>query len=388
MLIYANFEQLDLDNLDTQLREKLLSLHCNNELIYKSIYSQDIEKVKELSALGFPINWKTALTKFHPDEKFILENFNAPPNSNSSDCTDDLSISFDNEYRCFNSAFYNNKYMEFNSELVDVLASFYFQRDEFYGFKFFYFTTSRDKKLTKAYIKDILDKTDVYPDFFNGLLFNIDSNLFEIFVELKKIKELKNLLNIFRHPPYRYLVLNENSYIKAFDLYIDEIIGQKLDRKYIKNVVNYNRKAAINEVFNWIYIPKKLNSYIYEKYESLTGVERLFTPVAVAYSEITRLDFFFDIEWELMADSFKQKYPKQKDLSKGNKIRKRNFLERAEKDFKEVFDSFCKSHNCQYVFEQSELLGIPRKYYPELYQKYKLENMLHVKDKNEKVKKI
>lgn len=32
MLIYANFEQLNLEKLDTQLREKLLSLHCNNEL--------------------------------------------------------------------------------------------------------------------------------------------------------------------------------------------------------------------------------------------------------------------------------------------------------------------------------------------------------------------
>lgn len=111
-----------------------------------------------MSELGFPINWKTALTKFNTDEQFILKNFNAPPDTDSSDCTDDLGISFDNKYRYFDSAFYNNNYTQFNSELIDVLASFYFQRDEFYDFKFFYFNNSKDKILTKNYIRDILCK--------------------------------------------------------------------------------------------------------------------------------------------------------------------------------------------------------------------------------------
>jgi hypothetical protein len=162
MLIYADFDQLNLDQLDTHIREKILLLHSNNELIYKSIYAQDIEKVRELLTQGFPMDWKTALKQFNADEQFVLETFNAPENPNSSDCTDDLGICFDGRYRGFESVFYKKNHLEFSRELVDILAHFYFQRDGFTEFKFFYFATAQDKELTRSYIKKTLENSD-YP---------------------------------------------------------------------------------------------------------------------------------------------------------------------------------------------------------------------------------
>jgi hypothetical protein len=219
-------------------------------------------------------------------------------------------------------------------------------------------------------------------------LFNIDNTFFDIFVELKQDKKLKSLLDIFRRPSYSYLVLNEAVYKHAFDLYIDEIIEQTMQRKDVKNVPTYTRTHAVNEVFRRVYVNDNIKGCIYNKYQSLTGVKNLFTPVAIAYSEIVAIDVFFELEWERMNDGFKKKYPKEKTISKGNKIRRKNFLERYEKEFKKVFDNFCQSHNWHYAAEQSQLLGIPKKYCPELYYKYKLENLLTPKDSNETVQKI
>lgn len=393
-IFYANFDELDLNNLDSVLRDKLLFLHGNNELFYKSVNQEDIEKLKEQLNAGFPISWKEVLKQFSDEDKEVLNNFIAPSIPNDTDlCTDDLGICFDNNFGNFGNVFLKKEKIDFNRKIIELLASFYFQRgilksDGFDSFKFLYFATAIDKGLAQKYIENVLDKTDFYFNYFNGLLFNKDDYFFDLFIDLKKEKSLKDLSYIFGRPMHRYLPLNEKSYKKALDVYIDEVIDSKMKSWFTKNVPSYTNLHAINELFKDIYVTDGCKDYVYKKYEKFTGINSLFAQVAISYSEIKRLDIFFELEWEKMPEHFKEKYPKKKILSKGNESRKRNFLERCEKDFKKVFDEFCEVNDWQTVAEQCQSVGIPQKYYPEIYYKNKLENVLNDKENSETVRKI
>ena len=379
MLIYANFEHLDLNQLNSSIKEKILSLHNSNEELYKAIEQEDLSVTKHYLDLGFPINWKNALELFSPDEQIILDNFIPPAIPNSSDCTDDMGICFNNYYTNFELSLYHKKLTSVNYDMVELIASYFFKNKDFKYFNFFYFSTAKNKKLVQQYIQIKLKNSINYPSEFNGLLCNPDPHFFDLFVELKKDIEVKSIGYIFKKYQYDYLKPNEISYKKAFDIYLDEIINEKISSHSVQNLSKYTINDAINETFYSIYVPENLKEHIFSKYEELTGVDKHFTPVALAWYGIVKLDIYFEIEWESMSQDFKNKYPKQRTLSKGNLQRKKTFLDRENKQFRKVFDNFCEKYDLKYVVMQAKKLGIPTEYYSEVYQKVKLERILLLK---------
>lgn len=378
MLFYANFEDLDLSQLDSYLREKIVSLHFGNEKFYEAIKQENLSILKEYLELGYPLSWKEALKLFTPDEAIALNGFIPPDIPNNSDCTDDMGICFDNHHRDFDNIFYRGKIIDFNHEMVELLASYFFKNKKFRAFNFFYLATAKDKELAKQYIENKLKNSSEYPLEFNGLLFNPDSEFFDFFMDFKKEINLKKLVYIFEKPQYSNIKnnVNEIAFKKAFDVFIDELIDEKLNTPKVKNVAKYSKTHAVNEIFSSVWAPENLKNHIYSKYEKITGVDSSFTPVALAWSEVVRIDVYFELEWEGMPKSFKDKYPRKEILSSGNEMRKKNFLERETKKFKEVFDKFCQTYDLDFVAEQSKALGIPAEYYPEIYSKTNLEKII------------
>lgn len=373
-------EELDLTSLPDNLHQLIMDCNNKNELLYEAIKNNCKDEIQELLKQGYPYCFDDFLAQLDVSDQEILKKTKLK--SKVSGLAPNLKAAFNFYYYFLEICFFNRdtKKLNVDTDTLDMMAPYFFKKD-IDTFKNIYFCYTKNVNLTHKLVKDTLIENEEYRSCLNALIHNENSAFVDILIDCCKsidIKKRNKILYPLDNLNYYTKGFNELSYKKVFDENIDKVINEQLVKIQGYNVKNYEKINAINDVFYYfshIKLPVSTEQHILNTYSKMTGVAPDFVYLAISYGLLENTEFYFEIEWNEMSKDFRDKYRLPHFIEKNKPIRYKNLLQNKEIAFLSIFKEFSKKQDHR-TLQEFLNIKIDTKYYPVLYEKYKLDKSI------------